>query len=100
MQINISGKRVTLTEAMEAYAVKKCDRLTRFYDRVQEIDILVNKPNREFQVDVRARVDRHDPFVGTSTGEDFYACVDSVVDKLTRQLAEYKDRVRNRKHPS
>lgn len=100
MQINISAKHLNLTAAMEDYANKKCDRLTRFYDRIQEIDVVVDQPSREFEVEVIAHVERHDPFIGTCRGSDFYACVDSVVDKLTRQVSEHKDRLRNRKHPS
>ncbi|MBL1216884.1 MAG: ribosome-associated translation inhibitor RaiA [Planctomycetes bacterium] len=99
MEINISGKHINLTPAMEEYAQKKCDRLPRFYDRLQEVNVVVDRPSREFEVEVIAHVANHDPFIASCGGEDFYGCVDNVVDKLTRQLSEHKDRIRNRKHP-
>lgn len=98
MQINMSGKQLEITGAMEQYAEKKCDRLNRFFDRIQGIDILVEKPNHEFEVEIITHVERHDPFMGSSRGEDVYACIDDVVDKLTRQLSEHNSRLHDRKH--
>jgi len=98
MQINISGKHIDLTNSIEEYAQKKCDRLTRYYDRIQEIDVVVDQPNREFEVEIITHVEHRDPFLGTCRGEDIYACIDDAVDKLTRQLTEHKEKLRNRKH--
>jgi putative sigma-54 modulation protein len=98
MQINVTGKHMDITMPIEEYAHKKCDRLTRFYDRIQGIDVLVDKPTREFEVEIITHVDHHDPFVGTCQGEDIYACIDDAIDKLTRQLSDHKEKLRNRKH--
>ncbi len=98
MQINVTGKHVDITDSIEQYADKKCDRLDRFYDRVSSIDILIDKPNREFEVEIISHVDGHDPFVSSCRGDDVYACIDESVDKLTRQLSDHKEKMRNRKH--
>ncbi len=84
-----------LTNAMEEYASKKSDRLSRFYDRIQDVDIVVDKPSHEFEVEVIAHVERHDPFIASCRGEDYYACVDDVVDKLTRQITDHKERLKD-----
>ncbi|MFG0330437.1 MAG: ribosome hibernation-promoting factor, HPF/YfiA family [Phycisphaerales bacterium] len=99
MLINISGKHIDLTPTMEEYCEKKADRLTRFFDRIQEIDVVVDKPDREFEVELILHVEHHDPFVGSARGEDFYGCVDGAIEKVSRQVAEHKDKLRNRKHP-
>jgi len=100
MRINISSKHLELTPAMEDYANKKCDRLTRYFDRISEIDVVVDRPSREFEIEVIAHVEHHDPFVGSMRGDDYYACIDAVVDKVSRQVSEHKERLRNRKHPN
>ena len=100
MQITVTGKHFQITEAIEQFADKKCERLLRFYDRIQQIEVLIDKPSREYEVEIITHVDHHDPFVGTSRGADLYACIDDVTDKLTRQLTEHKDKIRNRKHPN
>ncbi len=43
MQINISSKHMDLTPAIEEYAQKKVDRLTRFFDRIQQVDVIIDK---------------------------------------------------------
>ncbi len=98
MQINVTSKHMDITDSIEEYAEKKCDRLTRYYDRISGIDIVVDKPSREFEVELITHVERHDPFLGTSRGDDIYACIDDVVDKVTRQLTDHKERTRNHKH--
>lgn len=104
MQITITGKRIELTPAIEDYANKKLDRLQRFYDRIQQIDLVVDRPSAQsstqFDIEIITRVDRHDPFIATTSGDDVYACIDGAVDKMSRQLSEHKERLRNRKHPS
>lgn len=98
MQIIVSGKHIHLTPPMEEFASKKCERLFKFYDRITKIDVVVGGEAKDFEVEGIVHVNQHDPFVARSKGPDFYACVDGLVDKLTRQITEYKDRVRNRKH--
>jgi len=100
MEINVTGKHIDLTESMEVHIHKKCERIERFYDRIKDMDVVVDRPGREFEVEVILRVEYHDPFIATSSGEDFYGCMDNVVDKLSRQITEHKDRIRNRKHPN
>jgi len=104
MQINITGKRIEMTPAIEDYANKKLDKLQRYFDRIQQIDLVVDRPSgqasNQFDVEVITHVERHDPFIATTTGDDVYACIDGVVDKMSRQLSDYKERLRNRKHPS
>jgi ribosomal subunit interface protein len=38
MQINVKGKHLEITEAIDSYVRKKCERLTRYFDKVQSID--------------------------------------------------------------
>jgi ribosomal subunit interface protein len=38
-------------------------------------------------------------FIAHHDDGDAYACIDSCVDKLERQLSDHKKKVRNRKHP-
>ncbi len=97
MQIRVTGKHLDVTNAIEEYAQKKCDRLTRYYDRIQGVDVLIDKPSREFEVELITHVDHHDPFLGTCRGDDVYGCIDDAVDKVTRQLSEHKEKLRNHK---
>jgi len=99
MQINISGRHFTLTPANEEYARKKADRLLRFFDRIQQIDIVVDKTKEGFHVEIVTDVEHHKPFVCTSTNHDLYASIDLGIDKAQRQLTDHKSKLRDNKHP-
>jgi len=98
MQVNVTGKQIDITEALQQHADKKCDRLDRYYDRVKSVDVLIDKPNHEFEVEIVSHVDGHDPFISSCRGDDVYACIDESVDKLSRQLSDHKEKIRNHKH--
>ncbi len=103
MEITVSGRRIEITQAIREYAEKKVTKLLRYYDRINSIDVIADRSNNtspQVEVEVIVHVLKSDPFVVKVTTNDLYACIDQSVDKLERQLSEYKKRVRNFKHLS
>ncbi len=98
MRIDVSGKHLDVTPALEEYASTKCMRLTRYYDGVQQVHVVLDQPRHEsFEVEVRVDVVHHDSFVARTDGDDLYRCIDLTVDKMVRQLTDFKERLRNAK---
>ncbi|MSR18992.1 MAG: ribosome-associated translation inhibitor RaiA [Phycisphaerales bacterium] len=95
MNIRISAKHLTLSPANHEYIMSRVDKLVRVFDRVLEIDVIVEKVNHGFHVEIVSDVIRHRDFVANCTHEDLHACIDLVVDKGVRQLADWKDRIRD-----
>ncbi|MCC7145525.1 MAG: ribosome-associated translation inhibitor RaiA [Phycisphaeraceae bacterium] len=98
MEVTISGRHLEITEPIREYAAGKMAKLPRYYDRLQAVQVVAEKNEHQFMVEVRVQADRHDPFIAKESGTDLYACIDATVDKLERQLTDHKDRLRNRKH--
>ncbi len=98
MQINISGKHMELTPPIEAYASRKVEKFSRFFDRIQQIDVVIDKAKNGYLVEIITDVEHHEPFVATSTHEDLYACIDLGIDRSIRQLKDHKSRLRDNKH--
>ena len=98
MQINISSKHMDLTPAIEEYAQKKVDRLTRFFDRIQQVEVIIDKFKNRYSVEIIADVEKHEPFIATSESDNLYACIDLGVDRAVRQLTDHKSRLRDNKH--
>lgn len=98
MQIKFSSKHMQLTPAIEEYATRKVEKLSRFFDRIQQIEIVVDKARNGYRVEIITDVERHEPFVATSDAGDLYACIDSTVDRAVRQLKDHKSRLRDNKH--
>ena len=99
MEITVSGRHhLEITPAIKEYATSKVSKLPRYFDRVQLISIVVGKSNNHtFEVEIILEAEHHSRFVAKSEGPDVYAGIDGTVDKLERQLTDYKERLRSRK---
>lgn len=98
MKITISGKNMQLTPAIEEYANKKVEKLPRFFDRISEIEVVIEKEKKGYTVEIIASVVHHDPIIATSGHEDLYACIDLGIDRSVRQLKDHKSKLRDNKH--
>ena len=98
MQIKFSSKHVQVTEPIEAYASKKIEKFHRYFDRVQQVDVVIDKVRTGYRVEILTDVEHHDPFVATSDHEDLYAALDVSIDRIVRQLKDHKSRLRDNKH--
>ncbi|MBN8643825.1 MAG: ribosome-associated translation inhibitor RaiA [Planctomycetes bacterium] len=99
MRIQVTGKHMDLTPAIQQYAEQKAGKLPRYYDGVQSISVVIERPKADHvEVEIRADVEHHDDFVAKTSGQDVYECIDLSVDKLHRQLSDFKERLKNNKH--
>lgn len=98
MQIKISSKHMELTAAIESYAGKKVQKLSRFFDRIQQIDVVIDKARNGYTTEIITDVEHHEPFIATGSHEDLYACIDLGVDRSIRQLKDHKSKLRDNKH--
>jgi len=100
MQINISSKHMDLTPAIEEYATKKIDKLHRFFDQIQQVDVVIDKAKNGYTLEILTSVVHHEPFIATCDHPDLYACIDLGIDRSIRQLKDHKSRLRDNKRQS
>jgi len=72
MEIKISGRHIEITPAIHDYAESKCSRFRRYFDRIQEITLVVDKHDRDLSVEIIVDVEHHDPFVARGRDDDLY----------------------------
>lgn len=99
MRIEVTGKHMEITGPIRLYAEQKCERLPRYYDGVQEIVVILSETPkaRQFDVELRVPVEKHEDFVARAHGQDLYEAIDLCIDKMARQLADFKERLKNSK---
>jgi putative sigma-54 modulation protein len=97
VQITVTGRHVKVTQEVKDYAAQKAEKLLRFYDRVQAIEVILDLEGDNFTVDMIVSSGRNN-FIAHEAGPDVFAAVDLIVDKLGRQLKRHKEKFRNRKH--
>lgn len=97
MRIDVIGKHIEVTPAIQTYAQNKAERLTKIFDGTQQIKVLLESPQgkaSQFHVEVVVDVVKHDDFISNATESDLYAAIDVAVDKAQRQLRDFKEKLR------
>ena len=100
MIVTISGRHMEVTEALKTYAEQKVSKLSKYYDRIQEIEVVMDASKDGTRVEVIVNAEHNAIFIAHHQQGDAYACIDGCVDKLERQLTDHKEKHRNRKHPA
>lgn len=100
MQVVVSSRHMDVTEALKSYAQQKASKLTRYYDRIQEIEVIFTAEKDSTTVEMIVNAEHKNMFIAHHNVGDAYACVDGCIAKLERQLSDHKKKVRNRKHPA
>ncbi len=96
MQLNISGHHVEVTQSLSGYVNEKFARLERHADYINTIQVILSVEKLIQKAEATVRITGAEIFA-TSDSEDMYAAIDSLVDKLDRQLLKHKERHITRK---
>ena len=102
MNLTISGHHLEVTPALRGYVLEKLERVTRHFDQVVDVSVLLRVENlkekdRRQKAEVTLRVKGRDIFV-EQAHEDLYAAIDEMMDKLDRQVVRHKDRLQDHHH--
>ena len=94
MNIIVRGSKLDITEAMETYAKEKLGKLEKYLEN-----------NEDTKATILAKIHGHLHIVEVTiplknlilraeeSQEDFYAAIDTVIDKLERQIRKNKTRI-------
>jgi putative sigma-54 modulation protein len=99
MQINVSGRHMTVSDPVREYCEQKASKLVRFFNRIQSIDVVLDGQNGHHFAEMIVHSEGTPPFVASEEQDDIHAAIDLLMDKIERQIRRHKDRLRNRKHP-
>jgi putative sigma-54 modulation protein len=96
VRVNIAGRQVEVTKALQQFTEKKLAKLERLLDGPVEAHVVlgIEKHRHLCEMQVRSRTAL---LSGQSETEDLYASVGDVVDKLERQALKHKEKRKERK---
>jgi putative sigma-54 modulation protein len=102
MSLRISGHHLEVTPAIHGYVNDKFERISRHFDQVGDIKVLLSIENerekdRRQKAECSIHVKGHDFFAET-LHSDLYAAVDLLVDKIDQQVGKHKTKVQNHHH--
>ena len=92
MQINISGHHVDITDSLREYITSKMARVQRHFDNVIDAHVVldVNKQRNKAETTIHLS---GNTIHAECEHQDMYAAIDSMLDKLDRQVRKHKEKL-------
>ena len=91
MNLNLTGHHVEITPALRDYVTSKINKITRHFDHVIDVSVILSVEKLRQKAEANVHVRGKDIFVETDS-LDMYASIDSLVDKLDRQILRHKEK--------
>jgi putative sigma-54 modulation protein len=96
MQLNITGHHVDVTDALRNYVTDKFDRIDRHDAHITNVHVILTVEKLVQKAEATVHTSGADMFAD-AVESDMYAAIDSLVDKIDRQVIKHKGKATNRK---
>lgn len=94
MNLHITGHHLEVTPAIRDYVTAKLERVTRHFDSVIDVNVILTVEKLKQKAEVTVHVPGKDIHV-EEAGDDLYAAIDALFDKLDRQVQKYKQKMQD-----
>ena len=92
MQLNLTGHHMNITPAIRSYVENKFERLERHFDHVTNAHVVLTIEKERQKAEATIHVNRGN-IHADAEHNDMYAAIDSLVDKLDRQVKKHKEKL-------
>ena len=97
MNLHITGHHLEITPAIRDYASVKFGKIKRHFDNVIDVNIILSVDKMKQKAEASIHMSGKDVFVECED-ENLYAAIDTLVDKLDRQVVKHKEKLSARRH--
>ena len=91
MNLHLSGHHLKITPAIRDYITGKLGRITRHFDHVIDVNVTLSVEKLKQKIEASVHLRGKDIFVECHDA-DMYAAIDTLVDKLDRQIIKHKEK--------
>ncbi|WMS87114.1 ribosome hibernation promoting factor [Pleionea litopenaei] len=92
MQINLTGHHVDITDSLRNFVHEKFEKLERHFDHINNVHVILSVEKLRQIAEAKLNVNGGEIFAN-SENEDMYAAIDSLIDKLDRQVIKHKEKM-------
>jgi putative sigma-54 modulation protein len=97
--IRVTGRHVSVTEAMKEYCRRKAATLHLDYPKIIEVQVILDVQKYRHQAEVILHCSNHITIEARAECNDMYASIDQVVDRVARQMRKCKTRLMKNHRP-
>jgi len=88
MNLQLTGHHVEITPSIREYVVSKLERINRHFEQVIDVKVIMSVQKLDQMIEATVHLSGKDIHVA-SHDADMYAAIDSLVDKLDRQIIKH-----------
>ena len=94
MKYNVRGDKILVTDAIKDYITEKIDKLNKYFDEPDEITAKILIKVKGYNQTIEVTIPTTSFTIrNEESAEDLYAAIDSVVDKIERQIRKNKTKI-------
>lgn len=97
--IQVTGRHVSVTEAMKEYCRRKVATLHLDYPKIIEVQVILDVQKYRHLAEVILHCSNHITIEASAVSSDMYASIDQVVERVGRQMRKYKTRLMQNHRP-
>ncbi len=94
MQLTLTGHHVDITDSLRNYVKGKFQRLDRHFEQVLDTHVILTVEKLRHKAEAAIHVSGNRLFAD-AVNDDMYAAIDSLIDKLDRQVVKHKEKITN-----
>jgi putative sigma-54 modulation protein len=92
VNLHLTGHHLEITPAIRTYVISKLDRVSRHFDHVIDVSVVLSVDKLRQIVEANVHV-RGKDIHAASVDPDMYAAIDALADKLNRQVMKHKEKL-------
>jgi putative sigma-54 modulation protein len=92
MQLSITGHHIDVTDSLREYVENKLTKLERHFDHMTDIHCVLTVEKLEHKAEATINL-AGSTIHADSVDSDMYAAIDSLLDKLSRQVTKHKEKL-------
>jgi putative sigma-54 modulation protein len=97
--IQVTGRHVSITEAIKNYAHSKVEHIHLDYPRIIEAHIILDVEKHRHFAEMVLHCSNHITIEASQECDDMYAAIDGVIAKITRQMRKFKTKLLRNHRP-
>jgi putative sigma-54 modulation protein len=97
MNLQLTGHHLEVTPAIREYVTEKFGKIKRHFDNIIDVKVILSVEKLRQKAEATIHISGKDVFVECED-KNLYAAIDSLVDKLDRQVLKHKEKLTARVH--
>ncbi len=97
MQISFTFRNAEAGDGLKDYVTKKISKLERYIDKPVEAKVVLSVEKYRNVAEINLLMAKGATINGKEEAKEMIVAIDTVIDKIERQLKKHKEKIRNRK---